>query len=339
MGNQFESKALKQARNSARYHVKDKLSYTTFWAPLQNKIPDGSTVYLSSEGAFSQFNLEMLTDKSDKYILDKIELVQVTNTKELLRYGYNAEKQKGSEGSSEIVLGGNPDFYLNDSIHYEIRINDLPGAAKEVEDLSNLLISNNTKVTKVMGGELTEDWVKELKNPKVFHIATHGFYSDVKNSEDESSALLNSGLLLSGAGEILSTESHVNSQDGILTAYEAMNLKLDHTDLVVLSACETGLGEVKAGEGVYGLQRSFLIAGSKAIIISLYKVSDEVTQKLMLEFYANWSKSGDIRKSFIIAKQKIKNEYPDIPIYWGAFVLIEGRPQLKRDGGKKTAGM
>jgi CHAT domain-containing protein len=96
---------------------------------------------------------------------------------------------------------------------------------------------------------------------------------------------------------------------------------LDQTELVVLSACETGLGELEAGEGVYGLQRSFLVAGAQAVIMSLFKVSDEVTQQLMVRFYQKWLETGDKRQAFIDAKKEIRNEYPD-PIYWGPFVMI-----------------
>jgi CHAT domain-containing protein len=88
-----------------------------------------------------------------------------------------------------------------------------------------------------------------------------------------------------------------------------------------LSACETGLGEVEAGEGVFGLQRSFLVAGAKTIIMSLFKVSDDATQKLMLKFYNKWLQTGDMRKSFIDAKKEIRSDFVD-PIYWGPFVMI-----------------
>jgi len=101
-----------------------------------------------------------------------------------------------------------------------------------------------------------------------------------------------------------------------------MSLNLDNTELVVLSACETGRGENKVGEGVYGLQRSFLVAGAESIIMSLFKVSDEATQELMFNFYKNWLlEKMDKRKAFREAKRELMNKFGD-PIFWGAFVMI-----------------
>jgi CHAT domain-containing protein len=109
--------------------------------------------------------------------------------------------------------------------------------------------------------------------------------------------------------------------DGILTAYEAMNLSLDNTELVVLSACETGPGEVKIGEGVYGLQRAFTVAGAHCIIMSLSKVSYEVTISLMSKFSTNWLRLGNKREAFMLAKLVLIKSYPE-PKYWGSFVMI-----------------
>ena len=134
--------------------------------------------------------------------------------------------------------------------------------------------------------------------------------------------LMRTGLLLKGAGDLLEkTDYNFNMENGILTAYEAMNLNLDKTDLVVLSACETGLGQLESGEGVYGLQRAFLVAGAKILIMSMFKVDDDATQKLMLKFYQKWLNSANIRQSFIDAKKELRTEYPE-PIFWGAFMMI-----------------
>ena len=134
--------------------------------------------------------------------------------------------------------------------------------------------------------------------------------------------MLRSGLIMAGGNATWTGKNVSNqSEDGILTAYEISQMNLSNTELVVLSACETGLGEVQAGEGVYGLQRAFLVAGARTIVMSLFKVSDEATQQLMVKFYRKWIETGDKRKAFIDAKKEIRNEYRD-PIYWGPFVMI-----------------
>ncbi|HLC83581.1 MAG TPA: CHAT domain-containing protein, partial [Bacteroidia bacterium] len=137
--------------------------------------------------------------------------------------------------------------------------------------------------------------------------------------------LLRSGLMMAGSAAIARDSMVDNTtDDGILTAYEAANMNLTQTDLVVLSACETGLGEMKNSQGVYGLQRAFMVAGAKSVIMSLWVVDDFATQELMSNFYREWLKDPSTenrQKAFRTAQLKLKEKFPD-PYYWGAFVMV-----------------
>ncbi|HRH36560.1 MAG TPA: CHAT domain-containing protein, partial [Catalimonadaceae bacterium] len=198
---------------------------------------------------------------------------------------------------------------------------DLPGTKVEVDKIASILDAGGWEVKSHTGAGALEQNIKESYKPRLLHIATHGFFqADTTNG---SNPLLRSGLMLTGAGSTLKGEKNETGEDGILTAYEAMNLNLDNTDLVVLSACETGLGEIKNGEGVYGLQRAFKVAGAKSIIMSLWKVSDQATQELMVSFYRHWLGKLNIgkRAAFLAAQKELKAKYSN-PYYWGAFVMV-----------------
>jgi CHAT domain-containing protein len=133
--------------------------------------------------------------------------------------------------------------------------------------------------------------------------------------------MLRSGLLFTGANKTLKGESS-NGENGLLSAAEASLLDLRETELVVLSACETGKGEVKNSEGVYGLRKAFSDAGAQNIIMSLWKVDDKVTQEFMSSFYDIWlNDKTSIRETFNKTQLEIKAKYPQ-PYYWGAFILV-----------------
>jgi tetratricopeptide (TPR) repeat protein len=336
-GKLLETRYINYFRNAVKFKNEDAYSYKMFWKAIKDKLPDGATVYLSSEGVYNQLNVEMLQSPEGKYGLDQNNFVLVSNTKDLVLNALElkAKSKKGVQNNvevSDIVLLGNPQFYkLNtDESGGNHNVSQLEGAEKEVEQLYNFLSAKGEKVQKFIGKNVTEEAIKNLKNPRVFHIATHAYFkedvpssSNNEESEFASNPLLNSGLLLSGAGDIIDNkeELNVNAKNGVLTALEASNLYFDNTELVVLSACETGLGQVQVGEGVYGLQRSFLVAGANSIVMSLFKVNDEVTQKLMVLFYEKWKATGNKRKAFNDAKKEIKAQY-NFPIFWGSFVMI-----------------
>lgn len=144
----------------------------------------------------------------------------------------------------------------------------------------------------------------------------------VQVSRAKDNPLLRSGLLLAGAADAFSSELSLGgTNNGMLNAYEAMNMNLSETQLVILSACETGTGEIVNGEGVYGLTRAFQVAGAHRIIMSLWKVDDEATERLMSLFYKLWMETDNLEESFHTAQLGVKAALKD-PYYWGAFVLI-----------------
>lgn len=334
-GNDLESKYFNNYRNSIKFRVKDNYSYQLFWQPIEQVVGENKTIYISPDGIYNQINLESILVADNQYLIDKSNIVLISNTKDLYLQKINAQVH---QEENSALLFGDPKFYLASREDYvsEFRsgatqISDLPGTQKEINALAKLFNQHGWTITKYMDVDASEDTVKQIVSPKVFHIATHGFFTEkadrnqdngFQNNQMSENPLLNTGLMLTGSGDLLvKTRFNYNIEPGILTAYEAMNLNLDKTDLVVLSACETGLGEVQGGEGVFGLQRSFLVAGAKTLVMSLFKVSDEATQKLMVSFYEKWLETGDKRQAFIDAKKEIRNEYKD-PIYWGSFVMI-----------------
>lgn len=245
-----------------------------------------------------------------------------------------------------LVLIGSPDFSLGRDAdemtltaestglmrNFSGGIPPLPGTKVEINAIDSMTRANNWRVSKYMEAEANEILIDSLTAPNILHIATHGFFktydadkkiSGAENKGKEENPLLRSGILLSGASIGLAGGlPYENSfEDGLLTAYETMNLNLEGTELVVLSACETGLGDVKNGEGVYGLQRAFLVAGAENLIMSLWTVNDYTTQLLMTEFYKHWTEGDDKFTSFRKAQMKIKEEFPQ-PYYWAAFTII-----------------
>ena len=134
--------------------------------------------------------------------------------------------------------------------------------------------------------------------------------------------LFRSGLLLSGANAAWKGKPIEGVEDGVLTAYEVSNLYLPNTKLVVLSACETGLGDIQGNEGVYGLQRAFKIAGVQNLVMSLWKVPDKETSEFMQEFYKNIFAKQSISDAFYNAQTVMKNKYRNEPYKWAAWILV-----------------
>jgi len=208
------------------------------------------------------------------------------------------------------------------------------------------MAANNVKINYINGEKASEDIFKstiDKMSPDILHFATHGFFfpdpyrkgekQKDTGSEDRSTMigvrtfvrndnpLFRSGLVLAGANDVWSQEMKGEKEDGVLTAYEVSNLNMQNTKLVAMSACETGLGDIRGSEGVYGLQRAFKMAGVDFLIMSLWQIPDRETVEFMTIFYEQFFKQKDIRKAFITAQSQMREKYD--PYYWAAFVLVE----------------
>lgn len=232
--------------------------------------------------------------------------------------------------------------------------NPLPGTMKEAERIARIL--GREKVRMYTAGEALEDVVKTLQSPRILHIATHGFFLDdrdasIGNADTDQTRgfllvgksspplpvrienpLLRSGLALGGANRLGARSLQEGTEDGILTAFEIAGMNFRGTDLVVLSACETGVGEARIGEGVFGLRRAFQVAGARTVVMSLWKVPDAETRELMVDFYrrleSGESKSGALQDAQLEMLRERRQRYGAAhPFFWGAFVCV-GNPGM-----------
>lgn len=336
-GTKLETRFYRYHRNTIKFKYTDSLSYKYYWQPLEPALEAVRHVYISSDGIFNKVNVNTLRNpKTKQWVLDNFSIGLVSNTNEILVHAGG-----GNELTPSAYLFGDVDFNGGTQVAGTTRslarsygfadnvIPNLPATEKEVDEIQSLLSKQQWSAQQFKTSNATEENLKKLDNPRLIHIATHGYFmSDIDMDDREgdratffNNPLLRSGILLAGAAQRRVSASIESGEDGALSAYEAMNLYLENTDLVVLSACETGLGEVRNGEGVYGLQRSFLVAGSKAVMMSLWQVDDVATQELMVKFYSLWLSTGNRQEAFRQAQIALKEKYND-PYFWGAFVMI-----------------
>ena len=238
-----------------------------------------------------------------------------------------------------------------DSLSLRNSFDYLEGTKREADLIAEDMKRHSVPYYYYSGSEGTEESFKKLdgSRPKVMHIATHGFYfteeeavksqlfrpeMDLLNGGGlqarrivEQKPMTRSGLLFSGCNRTIRHEQIPDEEeDGILTAQEISMLDLRGLDLVVLSACQTGLGDIISGEGVFGLQRGFKKAGAKTIIMSLWNVNDESTMKMMTSFYHKYLEGMSKEDAFHAAQDELRKdcspqqERPD----WAAFVLLDG---------------
>ncbi len=338
--------------NCIQFEIEDTISYRVFWKPIADKLfainkKGFQKIYFSPDGVYHQISLNTLKNtQTGKFLLEETNIQLIGSSRDLLEMNKESKDLSQNAANYQAYLLGYPIYGRpgNLSSNYQDRdaafssmqsvigmsgsVSLLPGTKKEVENVFGLFNQKKLKVNLLLAENATEEALKNLKSPTILHVATHGFFipeisdKEVKSIQDAmnrnllKNPFMRSGLLLAGC-----QKPNPEGEDGILTAEEVMNLTLDNTELVVLSACETGLGDIQAGEGVFGLQRAFQQAGAKSVLMSLWKVDDEATQTLMTEFYTALLKGQSKRQAFKTAQMNLKKRFPE-PYYWGAFVMV-----------------
>ena len=325
------------------------------WAPIDEALPaETKTVIISPDAELSFVSFATLVGSDDKFVGEKYSVRYVASGRDLLG-------QFKAGNNSQANVYANPDFGGKASTSGErsgysvalrsiemrdmqnISLPPLPGTAAEAAALQKRF-GSSAKV--FLGPDATKAQLQQVDSPHVLHLATHGFFLpeiDLGKSVDplhteseiQKGKLLNpmhrSGLALAGAQTTLAawTRGEVPpvENNGILTAEEVGGLKLNGTWLVVLSACETGLGEAQAGEGVMGLRRGFVQAGAQNLLMTLWPISDETTVQIMLDFYDTALKSGnapqaiaDTQRDWLVKLHKERGLLPAVQLA-GPFIM------------------
>jgi CHAT domain-containing protein len=316
--------------------------YAKVLQPLIAATADSKRLIVSPDGGLNLVPFEALMDEQGRYLLSQRDISYVSSGRDLLRLAGKPAK------SSAPVIVADPDFGEPDAAAAKathrgtdvrrsvtmapdlttVYFGSLAGTAREARYLK-ALFPDASLLTRDSASKAN---LKSLASPVILHIATHGFFLDhearlhassgaadprgIRATSTVENPLLRSGLALAGAN--LNKD---DSEEGILTALEAANLNLWGTKLVTLSACDTGVGEIKNGEGVYGLRRAFVLAGAETLVMSLWPVSDSVTRQLMGDYYRGLKeglgRGNALQRARLAMMSRAARTHP---YYWASFI-------------------
>lgn len=304
-------------------------------AKVEPHLGSKTKVYVSPDGMLNLLPFAALVDGKDRFLVERYAFTYLSSGRDLLRLS------KNERARSAPLLVGSPNFSsggagtsagTRSAGLSDLVFPPLPGTSAELDALSKVIPDAVVR----REDSATETAIKDARGPLVLHVATHGFFlADEREATGggrgvtyvkgdafvpppkTENPLIRSGLALAGAN----LRSGPDGQDGVLTALELASTDLHGTELVVLSACETGVGEVRNGDGVYGLRRALVIAGSRSQVMSLWQVDDDATRDLMTDYYKKLERgagrSEALRK---VQRKMLKKKATAHPFYWAAFI-------------------
>jgi len=282
--------------------------YDTLLGPFMDVLGPEAPLILMPDGALNVLPFSTLVAPDGRYLVQAHQVRYISSAADLM----GRTHQPLTPADAPLIIGDaafstTPEpsetvVAMRSADLSDIRVGPLPGTRVEAESLRHLLDLDDSRVLR--GAAATEKAIKSARSPIVLHVATHGFFlpglpageaggSDVAflgSLSTSENPLLRSGLALAGFNAHAASGT---TNDGVLTAYETCDLDLQGTELAVLSACETGLGDLHGGEGVFGLKRALSIAGARSQVVTLWKVSDDATRALMEGYYQRLTAAED----------------------------------------------
>jgi CHAT domain-containing protein/Flp pilus assembly protein TadD len=354
--NQMYGRGIREKRN-----YPDGLAlYKLIWKPIEKSISGIQKIYFAPCGLLYKISFAALALNNNMLLSDRYRLVQLNTTASIARDGsrekkidnltlfgaidYDADSLTLKTSTAKFKIAKDDSRGLEKIFSDRESWNYLDGTKTEVNGIKKIADSKNISSQLLTGSEATEESFKALeglRSPDAIHIATHGFFYSKATTSDSLShvsppdiaanstfrfaddPLLRSAILFAGANHTWHGQTFSGLEDGILTAYEVSNMYLPNTELVVMSACETGLGEVQGTEGVYGLQRAFKSAGVTYLLMSLWKVPDRETSEFMITFYEALFGDRKIEDAFEQAQKFMKKKYSNQPYKWAAWILVK----------------
>jgi len=316
--------------------------YRLVWQPLEPYLACSKKVYFSPAGILHRVAFAAISDETKTLLCDNFDLVQLTSTRQVVLQetrlpapvsialfgGINYNCQPGETPSviySKAYRGNRSAD--TDSFPF------LPNTLKEINTIKKDAEVLQKQSVVFTGDHATEAAFRNMggnNSPEVIHFATHGFtLPDTSTRADNAGVpfkasdnpLLRCGLVMAGGNKGWKGKAGLSEDDGILTGLEISSVQLPHTELAVLSACETGLGKIEGNEGVFGLQRAFKLAGVNYVMASLWQVSDKETAEFMETFYIHWLGGKTIREAFFTTQKTMRKKYT--PYYWAGFTLVQ----------------
>lgn len=317
------------SRRSIIVESQDSVSlYDYLWEPINKELDGVNKISYCADGIIHRLSLQAVPIDLENTLMDKYEFLRLSSFNSLF------DEQEDMIQTGNTLLVGGVDYGTPSEANTRNRNNngnwsELPWTLKEIEVISSKLENEESTFVAITGSDANEVIIKSVLEKEndfsIIHFATHGFFEDriileVNDGMDGGNknwSMSNSGLVLAGAN------NQIDKEDNMWSAYEISQLDLSGTQLAVLSACETGLGQVYENEGVYGLQRAFKIAGVEYVIMSLWQVPDRETKEFMTLFYDNYlNQNQNIIKAFNATQQVMKDRFID-PEKWAGFVLLK----------------